>query len=136
MLNSQYSSYAGGARAQSTRIPFIYSSIQTTRAHLVVVIQRLSCVRLFATPWTHQYARISCPSLCPEVCSNSCLLRQWWHPTVSFSVAPSSPALNLSQHRVFSNESVLCIRWPKYWSFSFSISPSNEYSGMTSFRIY
>ena len=37
--------------------------------------------------------------------------------------------------RVFSNESVLCIRWPKYWSFSFSISPSNEYSGLTSFRI-
>ena len=37
--------------------------------------------------------------------------------------------------RVFSNESVLCIRWPKYWSFSFSISPSNEYSGLTSFRM-
>ena len=37
--------------------------------------------------------------------------------------------------RVFSNESVLCIRWPKYWSFSFSISPSNEYSGMVSFRM-
>ena len=37
--------------------------------------------------------------------------------------------------RVFSSESVLCIRWPKYWSFSFSISPSNEYSGLTSFRI-
>ena len=38
--------------------------------------------------------------------------------------------------RVFSNESALCIRWPKYWSFSFSISPSNEYSGLISFRIY
>ena len=38
--------------------------------------------------------------------------------------------------RVFSNESVLCIRWPEYWSFSFSISPSNEYSGLISFRIY
>ena len=37
--------------------------------------------------------------------------------------------------RVFSNESALCIRWPKYWNFSFSISPSNEYSGLTSFRI-
>ena len=44
------------------------------------------------------------------------------------SIFPSS--------RVFSNESVLCIRWPKYWSFSFSISPSNEYSGLISFRIY
>ena len=49
--------------------------------------------------------------------------------------SPSSPAFNLSQHQVFSNESVLHIRWPKYWSFRFSISPSNEYSGLISFRI-
>ena len=48
---------------------------------------------------------------------------------------PSPPALNLSQIRVFSNESALRIRWPKYWSFSFSISPSNEHSGFVSFRI-
>ena len=54
------------------------------------------------------------------------------HPLSS----PSPPTFNLSQHlRVFSNESVLCIRWPKYWSFSFSISLSNEYSGLISFRI-
>ena len=49
--------------------------------------------------------------------------------------SPSLPAFNLSQHQVFSSESVLCIRWPKYWSFSFSISLSNEYSGLISFRI-
>ena len=48
---------------------------------------------------------------------------------------PSAPAFNLSQHRVFSNESILRITWPKYWSFSFSISPSNEYSGLISFRM-
>ena len=48
------------------------------------------------------------------------------HPLLS----PSPLIFNLSQHQVFSNESVLCIRWPKYWSFSFSISPSNEYSGL------
>ena len=47
----------------------------------------------------------------------------------------SPPPLNLSQHRVFSNESAPCIRLPKYWSFSFSIRPSNEYSGLISFRI-
>ena len=47
---------------------------------------------------------------------------------------PSPPALNLS-HWVFSSETTLCISWPKYWSFSFSISPSNEYSGLISFRI-
>ena len=46
-----------------------------------------------------------------------------------------SPPLIFPSMRVFSNESVLCIRWPKYWSFSFSISPSNEYSGLTSFRM-
>ena len=45
------------------------------------------------------------------------------------------PTLHLFQYQVFSNESVLCIRWPKYWSFSFSISPSNEYSGLISFRM-
>ena len=51
------------------------------------------------------------------------------HPLLSHS----HPAFNLSQHQVLSNESVLCIRWPKHWSFS--ISPSNEYSGLISFRI-
>ena len=53
------------------------------------------------------------------------------HPLSS----PSPPAFNLSQHQVFSNESVFHIRWPKYWSFSFSITPFNEYSGLTSFRM-
>ena len=59
----------------------------------------------------------------------------------SHLLLPPSPALSLSQHhglfrsRLFFNESALCIRWPKYWSFSFSISPSNEYSGLISFRI-
>ena len=52
----------------------------------------------------------------------------------SSSVSPFSPALNLSQHH-FSNELALPIRWPKYWSFSFSTSPSNEYSELISFRI-
>ena len=53
------------------------------------------------------------------------------HPLLS----PSPPGFKLPSIRVFSNESVLCIRWPKYWSFSFSMSPSNEYSGLISFRI-
>jgi len=48
---------------------------------------------------------------------------------------PSPPAFNLSQHHGFSNESALHIRWPKHWNFSFSISPSNEYSGLISFRM-
>ena len=49
--------------------------------------------------------------------------------------SPYPPAFNLSQHQGFSNESVLRIRWPKYWSFSFSISSSDEYSGLISFRM-
>ena len=49
--------------------------------------------------------------------------------------APSSPTFNLSQHQSVFHESVLCIRWPKYWSFSFSISPSNEHPGLNSFRM-
>ena len=48
---------------------------------------------------------------------------------------PSPPALNFPSIRVFSNESTLCMRWPKYWSFRFSISPSSEYSGRMSFRV-
>ena len=53
------------------------------------------------------------------------------HPLMS----PSVPTFNLSRVRVFSNESILHIRWPKYWNFSFSLSPSSEYSGLISFRI-
>ena len=53
------------------------------------------------------------------------------HPLSS----PSPPSLNLSQHQGLSPESALCIRWPKYWSFSFNISPSNEHPGLISFRM-
>ena len=69
-------------------------------------------------PHELQHARLPCPPLTPRADSNPCALSRWCHPT-----------------RVFSNESVLCIRWQKYWSFSFSISPSNKYSGLISFRI-
>jgi len=82
-----------------------------------------------------QHCRLPCPSPTPGSCSNSCPPSQWCHPTISSSVVPSPPSFNLSQHQVFSNESVLHIRWPKYWSFSFSVSPSNEYSGLISFRM-
>ena len=60
-----------------------------------------------------------------------CVTIQLSHP-LSF---PSLPTFNLSQNQGLFSESVLCIRWPKYWSFSFSISPSNEYSGLISFRL-
>ena len=97
-------------------------------------VQSLHRVQLFATPWTAA-TRLPCPSPTPGVNSNMSIE----------SVMPSNhlilcrPLLLLPlifpSVRVFCNESVLCIRWPKYWSFNFSISPSNEYSGLISFRM-
>ena len=83
----------------------------------------------------------SCPTLCdPMVCStpgfaysNSCPSSWWYHPTICSSLI-LLPSI-LPSLRVFSNGSVHCIRWPEYWSFSLSISPSNEYSGLISFRM-
>ena len=102
---------------------------------LFLVVESLSRVQLFVTPWTaaHQASlsiisqsllkltsiELVMPSNCLILCRPLFLLP---------SIFPSI--------RVFSNESVLCIRWPKCWSFSFSISPSTKYSGLISFRIY
>ena len=83
-----------------------------------------------------QHATLSCPSPSPRVSSNSCPLSQWCHPTISSSFIPFSSHLqSFPATKVFSNKSAFHIRWPKYWSFSFSISPSNEYLGLISFSI-
>ena len=83
-----------------------------------------------------QHARLLSPPLSPGVCSDSCPLSWWCYPTISSSVVPfSSGPRYFPSIRVFSSESALHIWWPKYWSFSFSVSPSNEYSGLISFRI-
>ena len=66
---------------------------------------------------------------------NSSSLSQWCCPTISSSVAPSPSAHNPSQRLGLFIESGLCIKWPKYWSFSFSVGLSSEYSGLISFRI-
>ena len=67
-----------------------------------------------------QHARFPCPSPTPRDCSNSCPLSRWCHPTISSSGVAFSSRLQFFQHiRVFSNESVLFIRWPNYWSISF-----------------
>ena len=107
-------------------------------------IQVLSCLFLFShsvvfdslRPHGLQHSRTPCPSPTPGVNSNnSCPLSQWCHPTVSSSVVPFSSCLQSFPALVFPKKSALCIRWPKYWSFIFSISPCNEYSGLISFRI-
>ena len=103
--------------------------------HVISSVQSLSHVRLFATPWTAAHQAIlsitnfqsllklmSIESVMP---SNHLIL---WHPLLLLpSIFP--------RIRVFSNESALCIRWPKYWHFSFRISPFKKYSGLISFRM-
>ena len=84
------------------------------------------------TLWFHglQHARLPCPSLSPGACLDSCPLSWWCYLTISTPVLLSSIFPSI---KVFSNVLTLCIRCPKYWSFS--ISPSNEYSRLNSFRI-
>ena len=81
--------------------------------------------------WPHesQHARPPCLSPSPGVHSNSCPLSQWCHPAISSSVVPFSSCPQSLPASVFSNESTLRTRWPKYWSFSFSISPFNGMVG-------
>ena len=98
-------------------------------------VQLLSCVQLFATPWT-------------AACQASLSITKSWSLsklTSIESVMPSNHLIhchallllpsNFPSIRVFSNESAVCIRWPKYWSFSFNISPSNEHPGLIAFRM-
>ena len=103
--------------------PLQFSSVQFSRS---VVSDSLP-------PHESQHARPPCPSPTPRVYSNSCPSSQWCHPVISSSVFPFSSCPQPLQG--FSNESTLHMRWPKYWSFSFSISPSNEHPGLTSFRM-
>ena len=87
--------------------------------------------------WPHglQPARLPCPSPTPGACSNSCPLSWWWLPSNRLILCHTLllPSI-FPSIRVFSNELALCIRWPRYWSFSFSLGPSSEYSGLISFR--
>ena len=99
--------------------------------HRVVIVTKSP-----PTLWPHglQHTKLPCPSLYPRVCSNSGPLSWWCHPTI-LSCHPLLLPSAFSSIRDFSNESALHIRWPKYWSFSFSNSPSNEHLGLISFRI-
>ena len=77
-----------------------------------------------------QDASLPCPSLSYGVCSNSCPLSQWCHPNISSFVAPFSS----SPYSFAASRSFLWVRWPKYYSFNFSISPSSEYLGLISLQ--
>ena len=82
---------------------------------------QFSCSVMSDSLWPHGLQH-ACPSPTPVAYLNSCPSSWWCHPTISSSVIPSPPTFNLPSIRVFSNESFLRIRWPRYWSFSFSIN--------------
>ena len=114
--------------------PFKITQLLKT-SMLITSVQSFSCVRLFATPWSaarraflsiiKSWSLVKIMSIESVMPSSHLIL---CHPLLLLpSIFPSI--------RVFSNESALRLRWPKDWSFSFSISPSNEYSGLTSFRM-
>ena len=86
-------------------------------------------------PHELQHARPPCPSPTPGVHSDSCPSSWWCHPAISSSVVSFSSCPQSLSASVFSNESTLHMRWPKYWSFSFSIIPSKEIPGLISFRM-
>ena len=109
-----------------------YSAHYNLKFELGSVAQ--SCPTL-CDPHGLQHNRHPCPSPTPGVYSNSCPLSRWCHPTISSSVTLLLLPSIFHSIRVFSNESALHIRWPKYWSFSFTIIPSNEYSRLSSFRM-
>ena len=109
-------------------------SIHSTMGFCCCYLVTKMCL-IVLQPHGLQHTRLPCPLPTPRACSNSCPSSQWCHPTISSSVTLLLPPSNFPSSRVFSNESVLLIRWPKYWSLSISVSPSNEYSGLISFRI-
>ena len=83
-----------------------------------------------------QHIRSPCPSPTPAVYPNPCPLSRWCHPTISSSVIPFSSCLQSFPASVScSSESALPMRWPKYWRFSFNISPSNEHPRLICFRM-
>ena len=106
-------------------VPHQFSSIQFSR----------SVVSNSLRPHELQHARPPCPSPTPRVHPNSCPSSQRCHPAISSSVIPFSSCPQSLPVRVISNESTLHMRWPKYWSFSLSISPSKEHPGLISFRM-
>ena len=103
-----------------------------------MLIQLFSCQVMSDSLWLQglHYARLPCPLPSPRICPSSCPLNWWCQSTISSSVSLffSLPSI-FPSIRVFSSESAIHIRWPKYWSFSFSISPPEESSGLISLRL-
>ena len=111
---------------------------KSSRLSLCFSVQLSSVTQLCPTlcnPMDCRTLRLPCPSPTPRAYSNSCPSHQQCHPTISRPVVPFSSHLQSFPASGSFQMSVLHIRWLKYWNFSFSISPSNEYSGLISFRM-
>ena len=130
---------SGGKPPNNSSISVIFKSrffFFTSTDHLFSSVQfSHSVVSDSLQPHELQHARPPCPSPSPRVYSDLCPMSRWCHPVIS----PCHPLLLLPpippSIRIFSNESTHHMRWPKYWSFIFSISPSNEHPGLISFRM-
>ena len=110
---------------ENVSLILIISSVQFSRS---VVSDSLR-------PCESQQARPPCPSPTPWAYSNSCPLRRWCHPTISSSVVPFSCLQSFPASGSFQMSQFFASWGPKYWSFIFSVSPSNEHSGLISFRM-
>ena len=127
-----------GLSKNSTKLKKIsiwkYVMVYSLYTGLLIFLLLFSHSVVFDSQWPHglQHPRLPCPPLSPGVCSNSCPVTWWCHTAISSSAAPFPFAFSLSQHQGSATKLVLQIRWPKYWSFS--ISPSNKYSGLISFK--
>ena len=115
----------------------MYVCITLTHTYIYISSVQFSWTVVSNFLWPHelQHSRPPCPSPTPGVRGNPYPLSRWCHPTILSFVTPFSSSPTLLRIRIFSNELALPIRWLKYWSFSFGISPSKKYSRMTSFRI-
>ena len=107
-----------GVRVECSSVPFSHSVVSDSL-------------------WPHglQHTRLPCSSPTPGAYSDSCPLSWWCYPTISSSAVPFSSCLQSFPASMSFQMSQLCIRWPKYWSLSFNISPSNEDLGLIAFRM-
>ena len=115
-------------------ITFLAKEIMNSVLFQFSSVKLLNHVQHFETPWT-AVRQATLSTAHSQSCSNPCPLSWWCHPTFSSSVFPFFSCLQSFPASRSFPMSQLHIRWPKYWNFSFSISPSNEYSGLISFRI-
>ena len=115
----------------------LISIMQNPHPHFLLCLQ-FSCSVVSNSLWPHrlQHTRLLFPSPTPEAHTNSCPWHQWCHPTISSSIIPFSSCLqSFPASGSFQMSQLFASRWPKYWTFSFNISPSSEYPGLISFRM-